>query len=168
MKTKLWIAAGVFGVLTLIFFFSSLISVDTGHGTYTVANIQSTVFCAACFVSAVICAVGALVIESIENSITEQHSRFRQMFNRLSMTEKSNNTPQTMEINNVRNENEENDVTKPISVKNETLKKQESADPKWIIDEFGMVNCPSCNTRMSIDYIKVRKKCPECGCTYLD
>ena len=55
------------------------------------------------------------------------------------------------------NENKE----KPV------LKGRKSDDPDWIEDEEpDYVRCPECNKKMCIDFIRARKKCPDCGREY--
>ncbi len=44
---------------------------------------------------------------------------------------------------------------------NEPLQKE------WNPAEPGFVNCPRCGKRMSVDFIKARKKCPDCGRPYV-
>lgn len=70
MKKFLCIMAAVFGVLTIIFYISSLNHLDyeTARiwGTSTVINIQATVFCAACAVICALNVVGAAILSFIE------------------------------------------------------------------------------------------------------
>lgn len=43
---------------------------------------------------------------------------------------------------------------------------QQSENPDWPDDGDGFVRCPRCRKRMSIDFIKARRQCPDCGCAY--
>ena len=63
MKKFLIVAACIFGALAIIFY---IVSIKEVSG-YQIANIQSTVFCAAC---AIICAlniVGAIILNYLES-----------------------------------------------------------------------------------------------------
>lgn len=46
------------------------------------------------------------------------------------------------------------------------IPEQETEENGWIIDGKSFVICPQCNDRMSIDFIKARGVCPNCGCEY--
>ena len=39
-------------------------------------------------------------------------------------------------------------------------------DPEWTESGEGFVICPQCGTRSSIDFVRIRKKCPACGQIY--
>lgn len=78
MKKFLVVMAVIFGVLTVILYFSSLNHLDSYEsrllGTSTTINIQGTVFCAAC---AIICAlniVGAIILNQMESLNTAARS----------------------------------------------------------------------------------------------
>ena len=72
MKKFLYVMAGIFGVLTIIFYFTSLNHLDRDAarllGTSTTINIQATVFCAACAVICALNVVGAIILTFIENN----------------------------------------------------------------------------------------------------
>lgn len=72
MKKFLMIMAGVFGVLTIIFYFTSLNHLDNESarilGTSTTINVQGTIFCAACAVICAINVVGALILTYLEDN----------------------------------------------------------------------------------------------------
>ncbi len=59
------------------------------------------------------------------------------------------------------NDNDGLQVQKPQS------EKSKSDDNTWIDEENGFVICPGCGERMSIDFIRARKKCPSCGQAYV-
>ena len=163
MKNKLWLCSGIFGILALVFFFNSIIKVDSIAGSFHVANIQSTVFAAACFVSSVTCAVGASVLDNFEQTLQSSNSNINRMINRtsnevkLSISNGQNNKPEV-------NSSEKRSVEEKINIVNET--KILNTDPDWKSAGEKMVRCPNCGSVMSIDYIKARKKCPDCGCEY--
>ncbi len=73
MKKFLWIMAGIFGVLAIIFYFASLnhLDRDTARllGTSTTINIQGTVFCAACAIICALNVVGAIILMFIEYNV---------------------------------------------------------------------------------------------------
>ena len=46
------------------------------------------------------------------------------------------------------------------------LAQQKNEDARWLDDGAGFVLCPVCHKRMSIDFIKARRSCPDCGCEY--
>lgn len=72
MKKGLLCASGVFGILAVILYFSSLNHLDEKEaklvGTSTLVNIQGTVFCAACAVICAICLVGALILIYLDDN----------------------------------------------------------------------------------------------------
>lgn len=47
-----------------------------------------------------------------------------------------------------------------------SVDQQESKTEPWTPDSQGFVNCPGCGNRMSVDFIRVRGKCPNCSCEY--
>ena len=78
MRKFRMIMAGIFGILAIIFYFTSLNHLDRESarilGTSTTINIQGTIFSAAC---AVICAmnvVGALILTYLEDNRNSSHS----------------------------------------------------------------------------------------------
>ena len=72
MKKFLIIMACVFGILTIVLYFSSLNHLDKSTarylGTDTTINIQGTVFCAACAIICAINIVGAIIIHFLETN----------------------------------------------------------------------------------------------------
>ena len=44
--------------------------------------------------------------------------------------------------------------------------KADPVDSRWIPADLRYVNCPNCGMHMSLDYIKIRKKCPNCNQEY--
>ena len=44
--------------------------------------------------------------------------------------------------------------------------KTDPVDSRWIPADLRYVNCPNCGMHMSLDYIKIRKKCPNCNQEY--
>ena len=70
MKKFLWTMACIFGIATIILYFSSLNHWDEQTsrmlGTSTTINIQGTIFCAACAVITAINVVGAIVLSMLE------------------------------------------------------------------------------------------------------
>lgn len=71
MKKTFWIMSGVFGVLTIIFYITSINQLDRETarllGTSATINIQGTVFCAACAVACVINVCAGLISMQLEN-----------------------------------------------------------------------------------------------------
>ncbi len=71
-KTLLWILAIVFGLLAIILYFSSIKELDRETarylGTGSVANVQGTVFAAACAVLCGVNVVGALILSQMEDN----------------------------------------------------------------------------------------------------
>jgi len=71
-RTFLWVMAGIFGVLALVFYFTSIKEVSGEASRYlgvsAVANVQGTVFAAACAVLCGINIVGAIVLGGIEDT----------------------------------------------------------------------------------------------------
>ena len=72
MKTFLIIMACIFAVLTIVFYVSSIREVDYYAakyiGTDKVANVQATVFCAACAILFAMNVIGAMILSFIENN----------------------------------------------------------------------------------------------------
>ena len=58
------------------------------------------------------------------------------------------------------------DLPSDIQEDKPSKSKQLIDDSDWIDDGDNFVRCPTCNTRMSIDSIRARKKCPDCGRLY--
>ena len=148
MKKGLFAVSGVFGILAIIFYSSSLNHLNSEEarllGTDTVVNIQGTVFCAACAVICAIFLVGALILhyfEKIDFSNTTS-----------SGYQGGNNRPDTNTYSTVTSP-EKKDIP-PIAF--------EGAKPKKEFSESYIV-CPDCNLRSSKDYIMKNKKCPKCG-----
>ena len=78
MKKGLFIASGAFGVLAVVLYFASIVKMDSNTARYTgiteVANIQGTVFCAACAIICAVCLVGGLIIHYLENNTPSSSS----------------------------------------------------------------------------------------------
>lgn len=70
MKKFLIVMAIIFGILTIILYFSSINKLDYNTaklmGTSATINIQATVFCAATAIMCVINIVGALIYQGLE------------------------------------------------------------------------------------------------------
>ena len=58
-------------------------------------------------------------------------------------------------------------VTKHTGVESPDQLNEDSIDSQWIPVDISYVNCPNCGMHMSLDYIKARKKCPNCGQKYV-
>ena len=63
MKSFLITMAGIFGFAAIVLYFVSIKDV----GGYQVANVQSTVFCAACAVICAVNTVGAIILNFLES-----------------------------------------------------------------------------------------------------
>lgn len=74
MKKFLMVMAGIFGVATIILYFSSIHKLDSASARYLgiseTINIQGTVFCAACAVICALNVVGALILQYLEDNVT--------------------------------------------------------------------------------------------------
>lgn len=42
-----------------------------------------------------------------------------------------------------------------------------SIDPQWKRIDDTMVQCPQCGSGMTVDYIRMRRRCPDCNCEYI-
>ena len=158
MKNTLKFSAGIFAVLSLIFYFSSIKEV----GGQQIANMQATVFSAACFIAAIICGVSSLVLDALEEIITDRIDTIK------------------VDIPDIAADKAEPAVKKevtrivdtapvvPAAAKDDkpAVSKKVNTDPEWKTDTDGKVICPGCGSHMTVDYIKARKKCPDCGCEY--
>ena len=152
MRKFCLIMSGIFAVLAIILYFDSIKDVD-GFGK--VANVQETVFCAACAILFAINLVGSFILsshEDLESTIIRAQKELEAKIGTGSIPQK-NTVSSAIDI----------ESTKP-SAPIHTVQKSEN--PEWINDGDNFVKCPQCGNRMSIDFIKARKKCPNCGCVY--
>lgn len=78
MKKYLMVAAGISGVLAVVFYFTSLNHLDRESArlleTNTTINIQGTVFCAACAVICAVNVVGAIILHYLENNSSSSNA----------------------------------------------------------------------------------------------
>ena len=74
MKKALLVVGGIFGVLAIILYIDSVKDVK-GFGQ--VANVQETVFCAACAIICAISIIGSMIISAIENGVDIQKAEIQ-------------------------------------------------------------------------------------------
>lgn len=183
MKGFLKWMAGIFGILAVVFYFVSIQDVNG----LKVANIQSTVFCAACAVICALNVVGAIIftyLESLSSSISslEKKSIQSDPVKNASVGDNSQNSRDKGEwtcscghINSSfestcpcgKNKSEVMlaKYTPQQSATEKTAKTSDNAE--WADEGNSRVKCPQCGEIMTIDFIRARKKCPKCGCEYL-
>ena len=159
MKKFLIVMGVIFGILSFIFYFTSIKELDSSSasvlGTSSVVNIQGTVFCAACAVLCAVNIVGSIILGSHEK-LEEMITNLREIVtakDTMPSETKSKTVPQVPQ-------SEEKPTERVRTV-------QKNENPDWIDDGDNFVRCPQCNSRMSIDFIKARRKCPDCGTVYL-
>ena len=157
MKNILGYAAGGFAILGIIFYLSSIKNV---YGI-EVANVQATVFCGASFLAAVVCFTGSLVLGAVEDKI-EKEMRSFDRYMRTNFENKYNSAPKMTPV-----PVEPKSTSSTDKAQTETIvSKKENTDAAWVTDGTGQVICPGCGSHMTVDYIRVRKKCPDCGYEY--
>ena len=160
MKKFLISMAVVFGALTVVFYISSIRELDSNSakilGTNSVVNIQATVFCAACAILFVINIVGSIILTS--------HEKLEEEILNLKKEEPLKASMPLNTQNYIVSQTAQSEERRPTE---QTRNVQKSENPDWIDDGDNFVRCPQCNNRMSIDFIKARKKCPHCGTPYI-
>ena len=175
-KKTCWIIAGVFLILTIIFYFNSSSELDSYTarqlGTGSVMNLQGTIFTAACAICTVLAALAALILTALEDL---EHNRRRNEVKYVSdicgAVKESGADRSGGSRSAARRESGSPGKTAADRPAEGTPDPGdvESSDPTWKREEnSNFLHCPVCDTRMTVGYIRVRKKCPQCGTPYND
>lgn len=148
--------AAVFAILAIVFYSSSIKEADMGYNTIKVANIQGTVFAAASAIACIINLIGAAILNAMETQEEKLDTIMEKLKNSTIPTEKGE---PVASVKTSRLINTSADAVKEPFQTTDNLEWNDNGDSFIIF-------CPRCQKRMTIDYIRARKRCPDCGLIY--
>lgn len=160
---KLWALAVLFGVLAILFYCLSIREVNYGYSSIQIANIQCTVFSAACAVICMGSIIGALVAGNVEDLNKHMDDDLSTIRSIIDHSEQSTENSSANTKPNVKPIHLEHTETASISAEN---KAPNAIDASWTYLNNGRVKCPQCDMEMTLDFIRVRGVCPNCGKTF--
>ena len=143
--------AGIFFILSIIFYANSVRSVGYGSSRMDVANMQMTVFSAACAIMFVINVVGAIVLSGIESMLNGETPSILSKVESLASSSSAKDSAEN-------NDNDNQTDQEAAEKESEITWQADAKDPSWVI-------CPNCGSKAPKSFIAEQKKCPFCGCS---
>lgn len=151
MKKFLGVMAGIFFILSIVFYANSVHSVGYGSSRMDVANVQMTVFSAACAIMFVINVVGAIVLSGIESMLNGETPSILSKLESLA-------SPSSEKDSAENTDNDKQTYHEAAEKEMEITWQADAKDPSWVI-------CPDCGSKAPKSFITEQKKCPFCGCS---